>query len=352
MSFDIAGLELYLPLIVGAKVVIAPRDAAMDGFKLAVAGPSERRSCRRPRHLALLLEGGFTARRTKRAVRRRGAAARTGRAALTVRELWNMYGPTETTIWSSCTCHAASDPPRFGGPIANTRFYVLDSSRPTGADRSARRAPHRRRWRGRGYHNRPELTGGTIPDKSVRPSAAACTAPAISRAGAGRHNRIPRAHRSPGQTARLPHRTGRNRGRARAQGVAKAVVTCARTIPGDRRLVAYVRRPQERGRAPRGARLPEAVLPAYMVPSLFVLSRCRSTPTGRWTDGAAAPGQRARRQRPRSGASAAARRRGGTWSRSSSVCVLGVERGRHHRELLRSRRQLAAGRKDARPPAG
>jgi aryl carrier-like protein len=44
-------------------------------------------------------------------------------------ELWNMYGPTETTIWSSCVqLSAGSDTITVGGPIANTQFHVLDSN--------------------------------------------------------------------------------------------------------------------------------------------------------------------------------------------------------------------------------
>jgi aryl carrier-like protein len=44
-------------------------------------------------------------------------------------ELWNMYGPTETTIWSSCTRVTPGDAPiTVGAPIANTQFYVLDAN--------------------------------------------------------------------------------------------------------------------------------------------------------------------------------------------------------------------------------
>jgi non-ribosomal peptide synthetase component F len=74
------------------------------------------------------------------------------------RELWNMYGPTETTIWSSIQKIEAGEPVRLGDPIGNTQFYVFDEAmRPVrpgeigelfiGGDGLAK-----------GYLNRPALT--------------------------------------------------------------------------------------------------------------------------------------------------------------------------------------------------
>ena len=74
-------------------------------------------------------------------------------------KLWNMYGPTETTIWSSCVrVDAGPEPVTVGAPIANTQFYVLDRNDqplPTGT-------PGQLHIGGdgvaRGYYKRPELT--------------------------------------------------------------------------------------------------------------------------------------------------------------------------------------------------
>ena len=103
------------------------------------------------------------------AVRRRGAAARPGgRPRRSRGRVWNMYGPTETTIWSdACTAlEAARRSVRIGRPIANTHVLRPRRGPAAGADRRARRAVHRRRrvWRA-AISNRPELTAEQfVPD--------------------------------------------------------------------------------------------------------------------------------------------------------------------------------------------
>ncbi|MGH7678900.1 MAG: non-ribosomal peptide synthetase, partial [Gemmatimonadaceae bacterium] len=130
-SFDIAVLELFLPLVTGATVVIAPSDTVMDGAKLG----------------ALLRESGATMMQatpaTWRALLDAGWRGQSGLKALCggealapelarkllplVGELWNMYGPTETTVWSTCAriTDAGGIVP-IGSPIANTVFRVVD----------------------------------------------------------------------------------------------------------------------------------------------------------------------------------------------------------------------------------
>jgi amino acid adenylation domain-containing protein/thioester reductase-like protein len=163
LSFDIALLELLLPLISGAQVTIASREAAMDGALLQ----------------QLLDEADITVMQaTPVTWRLLLAAAWPGKEDLTVlcggealppnlvekllprcRALWNMYGPTETTVWSTIEhIVSSSDPIYIGRPIANTRIYLLDEKQhpvPIGAvgqlyiggDGVAR-----------GYLNRPDLT--------------------------------------------------------------------------------------------------------------------------------------------------------------------------------------------------
>jgi amino acid adenylation domain-containing protein len=131
ISFDIAGLELFLPLIVGARVVIAERDAVADGFKLlrqldAVGATALQAT---PAGWRLLLEAGFRAPDKFKMLCGGEALPRdlANRLLEGSGELWNMYGPTETTIWSSCSRIDAGDTPiTVGGPIANTQFYILD----------------------------------------------------------------------------------------------------------------------------------------------------------------------------------------------------------------------------------
>ncbi|HEV2268384.1 MAG TPA: amino acid adenylation domain-containing protein [Steroidobacteraceae bacterium] len=163
VSFDIAGLELFLPLMVGARVVIADRDELADGFELLrriqETGATAMQAT--PATWRLLLEAGFRAPAGFRMLCGGEALPRDLADRLLAHdgELWNMYGPTETTIWSSCSrIHADGRPITVGGPIANTQFYVLDRN----DQPSAPGVPGQLHIGGmglaRGYHERPELT--------------------------------------------------------------------------------------------------------------------------------------------------------------------------------------------------
>jgi amino acid adenylation domain-containing protein len=131
ISFDIAGLELYLPLSVGARVVIAESDAVIDGFvlllQLAQCGATHMQAT--PVTWRLLLEAGFQSNAGFKMLCGGEALPRELADRLLTGQgtLWNMYGPTETTIWSSC-CQVTADSSAItvGQPIANTQFYVLD----------------------------------------------------------------------------------------------------------------------------------------------------------------------------------------------------------------------------------
>ncbi|HEY6455787.1 MAG TPA: amino acid adenylation domain-containing protein [Steroidobacteraceae bacterium] len=131
ISFDIAGLELYLPLSVGACVVIAEREEVIDGFALV----KHIETCRAttlqatPATWRLLLEAGFRAPKGFKMLCGGEALPRdlADKLLQGAGVLWNLYGPTETTIWSSC-CRVlpAATGISAGRPIANTQLYVLD----------------------------------------------------------------------------------------------------------------------------------------------------------------------------------------------------------------------------------
>jgi amino acid adenylation domain-containing protein len=163
LSFDIAGLELYLPLITGARVVIATSGTASD--PRALADLLERSAATvmqaTPTTWRMLIDSGWRG--------RSGMKALCGGEALPLAladslvgiglELWNMYGPTETTIWSTCApIQAQGEPLTIGRPIANTTIYILD--------RNLRAVPvgvAGELWIGgdglaRGYRGRPDLT--------------------------------------------------------------------------------------------------------------------------------------------------------------------------------------------------
>ncbi len=132
LSFDIAVLELLLPLAVGAQVVIADADTARDPYALRAL--LERSGCNvmqaTPSTWRLLLDAGWNA--------PPGFRALVGGEALPLDlaerllgccgEVWNLYGPTETTVWS--TAWKVENPCAgicIGRPIANTQVWVLDA---------------------------------------------------------------------------------------------------------------------------------------------------------------------------------------------------------------------------------
>ncbi len=132
LSFDIAVLELQLPLTLGATVVIASREEAMDGPSLQ--GLLEQHGATvmqaTPVTWRLLLEAGWKGPSSFKALVGGEALPRELADELLASgvELWNMYGPTETTVWSTCT--RITDTVggiTIGRPIANTVAYVLDA---------------------------------------------------------------------------------------------------------------------------------------------------------------------------------------------------------------------------------
>ncbi len=131
ISFDIAVLEIFLPLSVGAKVVLAETADLADG-------PALRRLLRlhkasvlqaTPVTWQMLLDAGWTAGAGVKMLCGGEALPRKLAESLLAGggELWNMYGPTETTVWSSVLrVESGPGPVLLGPPIANTQFYVLD----------------------------------------------------------------------------------------------------------------------------------------------------------------------------------------------------------------------------------
>lgn len=132
LSFDIAGLELFLPLIAGATVVVADRDTTMDGRRLSERLEQDGVTLMQatPATWRLLFASNWRSMPALRALCGGEALPRDLAAQLlnSVASLKNVYGPTETTIWSSLHQVAPSDPLiPIGKPIGNTQFYVLDA---------------------------------------------------------------------------------------------------------------------------------------------------------------------------------------------------------------------------------
>lgn len=132
ISFDIAVLELYLPLLVGANLTIAAREDTKDGFRLL--------SCLQQRSISVMQATPSTWRLLFAAGWEGSAGFKvlTGGEALSptlaeelcdvAGEVWNMYGPTETTVWSTVAKIRKGEPVTLGQPIANTSLALVDAN--------------------------------------------------------------------------------------------------------------------------------------------------------------------------------------------------------------------------------
>lgn len=131
LSFDIAVLELYLPITVGATTVIASSDDSGNPQRLKALLTSHDINVMQatPSTWRMLLASDWQGRDDFKILTGGEAFPADLLQALTERsaEVWNMYGPTETTVWSTCS-RLQSDQPfiSIGTPIANTQCYVVD----------------------------------------------------------------------------------------------------------------------------------------------------------------------------------------------------------------------------------
>jgi amino acid adenylation domain-containing protein len=131
LSFDIAALEIFLPLVAGGRLVVAPREVTVDGARLAALLAESGATALQAtpitwklllqagwpgsQHLQILCGGEALPRELAQALLARGAA------------LWNLYGPTETTVWSAVARIAPGEGPvPIGGPVAATDLLILD----------------------------------------------------------------------------------------------------------------------------------------------------------------------------------------------------------------------------------
>ncbi|MBE9205824.1 amino acid adenylation domain-containing protein [Nostoc sp. LEGE 06077] len=139
ISFDIAALEIYLPLIVGAKIILASREIASDGLQLAEQLVNDAVTFMQatPATWRMLLAAGWKG-SSKLKICCGGEALTWELAHQLIErsaELWNLYGPTETTIWSDIYPVNTFEQKEYfqgsvlsiGKAIANTRIYILDN---------------------------------------------------------------------------------------------------------------------------------------------------------------------------------------------------------------------------------
>ena len=177
LSFDIAGLELYLPLTAGGCAILASREAASDGRQLitALANTGANVMQATPASWRMLVESGWPGQRNLKILCGGEGLPRELAQQLLERcgELWNMYGPTETTIWSTISrLDKNDDAITIGRPIANTEIFLLDRHLqmvPTGVHGALHIGGE---GLARGYLHRPELTAEKfLPNPFVEPEA-------------------------------------------------------------------------------------------------------------------------------------------------------------------------------------
>ena len=292
LSFDISVLELLLPLVVGGTTIVAPSAVVSDGAGLARLIDSARPDVMQatPATWRLLLVTGWEGAASLRIFSGGEALPRELADELLPRgaELWNLYGPTETTIWST-VCRVRDDdrPITVGRPIANTSLYVLDPhGRPVpqgvagelfiGGDGLAR-----------GYLERPELTAERfVPDPFSRASGA-CMYRTGDRARWLATGELECLGRVDNQVKLRGFRIELGEIEtvlADCDAVRECVAVVREDTPGDQRLVAYVV-PAAADVELDPAPLREAArerLPGYMVPAGFVaVDALPLTPNGK-----------------------------------------------------------------------
>ncbi len=290
IGFDIAALELFLPLISGAGLAIAARDIIQDPPALARAIEQNgstilqgtptlwqalTQNSEGLQTLAMLVGGELLTAELSLAMRGLG------------RQVINLYGPTETTIWSAIMVLDENEvaAPPIGRPIWNTRIYVLDGGLepvPAGVLGELYVAGA---GLARGYLGRAGLTAERFVADPFGPAGSRMyrTGDLARWRADGVLDFLGRADSQvklrgfriePGEIEAALVRHG---------SVAQAAVIAREDVPGNKRLVAYVVAAADQAADPATLRAHVGgILPDYMVPSAFVvLDRLPLTPNGK-----------------------------------------------------------------------
>jgi amino acid adenylation domain-containing protein len=290
LCFDISILELLLPLIAGATLLVASDAEQGDAARLIKLLDEQGVTVMQgtPSTWQLLLNYGWSGKAGLKALVGGEAlsAALARELAQRTAELWNVYGPTETTIWSSRR-RVARDVTSvdIGWPIENTRFYVLDDDRrpvPPGVvgELYIAGAGVAEGYLGRGDLTAERFVTLELPELGISGERCYRTGDRVrylsdgSLAFLGRvdHQVKLRGYRI--ELGEIESQLGA------LDGVAEAVVVVRQTR-GDQQLVAYVRRRDESLSAEAVVAALTRKLPAYMIPYVSFIAQMPMTPNGK-----------------------------------------------------------------------
>lgn len=293
ISFDIAGVDLYLPLSSGAEIVLADSITAKDGRALLDIVRTQNINILQatPYTWRMMLEVGWDEYLPLTVFTGGEALAKDLAERLIPRSkaVWNMYGPTETTIYSIIKHITDANDITIGWPVANTQVYILDEEKNNltngeigeiyiGGDGVAR-----------GYLNRPELNAERFIDNPFTPGEKIYRTGDLAKIkpdgdivylGRIDHQVKVRGYRI--ELGEIEHNLGKQ------EGIKQAVVIAREDTPGIPRLVAYLVLESGQTGIPEKVDLDKwdkallNVLPEYMVPDDYVLlDVIPSTPNGK-----------------------------------------------------------------------
>ncbi|PMB28761.1 non-ribosomal peptide synthetase, partial [Fischerella thermalis BR2B] len=295
LSFDIAALELYLPLIVGARLIIVSREIASDGIQLSKQLDLHQANVMQatPATWRLLLGAGWQGSKQLKILCGGETLNRSVANQLLEhsKQVWNLYGPTETTIWSAVQIvenktEQTDSIVSIGRPIANTQFYVLDQHQhlvPIGV-------PGELYIGGagvaRGYLNRPELTAEKFIPNPFHKEAGGRLYKTGDLVRLRSDSSIEFLGRIDNQVKLRGFRIELGEIEAllnQYPGVETSIALIREDEPASQRLVAYVLpQPNQTLTIPELRHFLKSKLPNYMVPTAFVtLEALPLTPNGK-----------------------------------------------------------------------
>ncbi|MDZ7630670.1 MAG: amino acid adenylation domain-containing protein [Gemmatimonadaceae bacterium] len=288
LSFDMSVLELFLPLVVGARMVIEPRETAADGARLASrirsAGITLMQAT--PSGWRMLMHTGWEGEPNLTAVTGGETLPRDLADWLCPRvgRLVNAYGPTETTCWSSLAPVVTGGPITVGTPVLNTQIHVLDGGGNLAPVGAVGEICIGGQGVADGYHRRPELTAERfVPD----PFAPGHRMYRTGDLGRWRTDgRLDHLGRADGQVKVRGHRieTGEIEAALVSHSEVKSAVVGVRsTSADDTRLIAWVQLVKDGDcTVSELRRHVRQVLPEFMIPAMITfVDAFPMTPSGK-----------------------------------------------------------------------